>query len=356
MAGTVFILGAGASADAGAPLMKDFLSVARIKVLDARHELEIVQRGINMLSRTHSKLPIPGGNLEDAFAAFETATVLGRFPGLNPDEIKELVPAMRQVILETLDKTVDYPMDRGPHTGKGRPKAPGLYGDFVQLVSELQRTHTLRHAVSVLTFNYDMAIDHAFSIRNIETDYFLGERRGGIPLLKLHGSLNWARHKQSGKMEVLSVDRYLTDYVNELNHDLYGSKKIQIEVSKFMRQYYGSRDDFEVPVIIPPTWNKSGHYGQIAPVWRAAAKALADAENIFIIGYSIPKTDMLFRHLVAIGTATDTPLERLWVFNPTPEVESKIEPLGFGAREKFKFFPQYFSEAINELRDKFSLE
>lgn len=349
---TVFILGAGASADAGAPLMKDFLSVAQNKASGSQRELSIIRKGIKILSREHAELAISANNLESVFTAFEKAEALGRCPGLEPDEIKQLVPAMRQVILETLDNTVVYPLD-----DRDRPKAPGLYGDFVQLVSGLRKTRMPEHTVAVITFNYDMAIDHAFCIKSMDTNYFLKGGGRGVPLLKLHGSLNWARRKGSNKIEYLSVGRYLTDYINNHNYDFSTSDHILIPVTKYIQQHRDFREGYaDAPVIVPPTWDKFSHYGKIASVWGAASEYLADAENIFIIGYSVPETDSFFRDLVAEGVDNNMLLKRFWVFNPDAEIKGKIESLGFDTGEKFKFFPQYFSEAINELRDKFSLE
>jgi hypothetical protein len=39
----------------------------------------------------------------------------------------------------------------------------------------------------------------------------------------------------------------------------------------------------------------NAHTG-LSSVWRAAATHLAEAENVFIIGYSLPDTDEFFRY------------------------------------------------------------
>jgi hypothetical protein len=60
------------------------------------------------------------------------------------------------------------------------------------------------------------------------------------------------------------------------------------------------------PVIVPPTWNKTQYHKEIGGVWTEAAKHLSEAENIFIIGYSLPDTDQFFRYLYSLGTVGDT--------------------------------------------------
>jgi len=94
----------------------------------------------------------------------------------------------------------------------------------------------------------------------------------------------------------------------------------------------------------------------ISKVWKEAANELGDAENIFIIGYSLPETDAFFRYLYALGTVGEKPLKRFWVFDPdsTGVVEERfISLLGPGARDRFLFFEKRFSEAIPLIRTAF---
>jgi len=50
-------------------------------------------------------------------------------------------------------------------------------------------------------------------------------------------------------------------------------------------------------VIVPPTWNK-GLQNQIKPAWQLAYKLLTDANQIRIIGYSLPLADSYIRYLL----------------------------------------------------------
>jgi hypothetical protein len=74
MSETVFIMGAGASKAAGAPLMNDFLDVAdalRKKARDA--DFDLVFRGRDALQLVLPKATMDLLNLESVFAAFEMA-------------------------------------------------------------------------------------------------------------------------------------------------------------------------------------------------------------------------------------------------------------------------------------------
>ena len=349
-------MGAGASSEVGAPLMKDFLK--RAQEIAPSDELTTVMNGVNRFSRTHSKFPIYDNNLEDVFAAFEMAEVLGHFPGVEPEEIKKLVPAMRRVIEQTLDKAIFYSL--GEHTaGRWEPRALGVYADFVRLVLDIRDTVPHRHDVAVITFNYDVALDWAFSDCGQSVDYALGKRNtDAIPLLKLHGSLNWAKYESEKGEEVLPWD--INNYLENrrwppMEHGT--TRPVNVRMSEEIKKYRPEGKDNVAPVVapfvIPPTWNKSGRYGEISSVWAAAARALADAENIFILGYSMPETDKFFKYLMALGTAADIPLERLWVFNPNSGLHGEIEKsglLGPGAKRKYEFISEMFKEAIKTIR------
>ena len=51
-------------------------------------------------------------------------------------------------------------------------------------------------------------------------------------------------------------------------------------------------------------------------MWAHAATQLAEAENIIVIGYSLPKTDQFFPILYALGTVSKSILKRFSVFDP----------------------------------------
>jgi hypothetical protein len=112
------------------------------------------------------------------------------------------------------------------------------------------------------------------------------------------------------------------------------------------------------PVIVPPTWNKTQHHADIAGVWRTAAAHLAEAENIFVIGYSLPPTDQFFRYLYALGTVGDVRLKRLWVFDPDTSgaLEARFrELLGPTSTRRFEMKPKRFSEAVEVIRTALSV-
>jgi hypothetical protein len=88
-------------------------------------------------------------------------------------------------------------------------------------------------------------------------------------------------------------------------------------------------------------------------VWRRACKELEQAENIFIIGYSLPETDSFFRYLFALGTQGRTQIKRLWVVDPDPNgvVRQRVEGfIGQAIRHRLEFLPITFNELTRMAR------
>src|SRR2546422_542427 len=101
---TVFILGAGASQMAGAPLMSEFLDVAdhlwKTGAVTKREDcFKSVFKGIAALQDVHSKARLDFNNIESVFAAFEMASTLNRFPRHKAEDIEKLIHALKVVIV-----------------------------------------------------------------------------------------------------------------------------------------------------------------------------------------------------------------------------------------------------------------
>jgi len=117
MSKVVFILGAGASQEAGAPLMADFLDVADEIQEKAKAEIDadsfaLVAKARSALQSVHSKAFIDLDNIESLFAAFEMAQLFGRkFGSLTEAEIENLGRAIRRLIVQTLERQIQFPVE-----------------------------------------------------------------------------------------------------------------------------------------------------------------------------------------------------------------------------------------------------
>jgi hypothetical protein len=161
----------------------------------------------------------------------------------------------------------------------------------------------------VVTFNYDSFVEKAYETLGPDSDGNQREReqlysmpvavlnsRSGVgvlggstrttfPLLKLHGSCTWL---YSGSERFYGETVFRTrgkrgwvsdEYMAEINAE--------------------ARD--KVPLIVPPTTDKSAFFANesVRAQWREASFQLRGYADVYIIGYSLPETDMLVRFLVS---------------------------------------------------------
>jgi hypothetical protein len=355
MASNVFILGAGASAAAGIPTMDKFLDRARDlmegnQVGRAKAAFDLVFGAIDVLPQAHSKATLDIDNVESVFSALEMARIIGVFGDYSAEQIAQLDEAMRSVIATTIEKSMVIPI-----SGK-RTMPPEPYYDFALLIHRITTIHP-RHQAAMITFNYDLAADYACHFVSLPVSYGFAEDdpTDGLPLLKLHGSLNWAECGHCNDIVPWRLHKYLQNYGW---HDLNLVKSVRLELTHHLSQF--SHHNYvakSVPVVVPPTWGKASQHLRLSKVWHRAARALQSAENIFIVGYSLPPSDAFFKYLYAVGTIGKTRIRRFWVFNPDETVDARFrELLGQSVQGRYQFFPQRFDEAIKVIEEQFPAE
>jgi NAD-dependent SIR2 family protein deacetylase len=204
----------------------------------------------------------------------------------------------------------------------------------------------------MVTFNYDVALDYALHDAGMPVNYALSDvgPQERLALLKLHGSLNWARCIGCEKVVPWTLEKVLRA-LPWRRVSTVGARWETLEVGSQIAKFEhckGKKVEPE-PEIVPPTWNKAEHHKALSSVWARAAKELGEAESIFVIGYSLPPSDFFFRYLYALGSVGETTLRHFWVFNPdaSGDVEKRFKKLlGPGARQRFRYFPETFSESI----------
>ena len=146
---------------------------------------------------------------------------------------------------------------------------------------------------TVVTLNYDTLLETAFSnisicdgyqldTRNVvglEVDYgnvFHETLTPSARLLKLHGSTSWF---YSGS------DSYFGEVI------------------------YGRPLPGKIPLILPPVAQKNTYFKneRVQGQWASASEAIAKADRVFCIGYSLPLADLTFRFLLQTPRADVAP-------------------------------------------------
>lgn len=367
MARTVFIFGAGASAAAEAPLMSDFFEaiedlyeVGESKGLMEEHlaDFKLVINGFYELDKVNVKTRMGyHENIEELFGTFEMARILKRFGNFTSNEIDNLVSAIKRVIRITIEQKMKF-----SHIQDVGISSPAGYGDFVSSLDGKWRVRD-KPQIAFITMNYDIGLEFALAKEKIEYDYcFDGPRKAEkVPLLKLHGSLNWSRCKKCLAVLSLSIPDWLPrikvgeffGYDVRENHNRVGLN-VTGKLATLKHDECGAKVEPE-PFIVPPTWNKTEYRQRIAPVWQQAARELSEARNIFIIGYSLPETDQFFRHLLALSLSGGPAIRKLVFLSPDNTAYSRLErflgdqvaPKAYRIPTKFEHvwsYPEYKSK------------
>jgi hypothetical protein len=332
--------------------MGDFLDTAerllrQNRVRDAADDFELVLRARDSLQVVHSKAALDVLNIESVFGAFEMGRILGRLGSLETKEIEKLGAAMRVVIATTLEESMAF---RGT---KDRVLPPHPYDEFVHLVVDTRESEA--GDASVITFNYDVGPDYAFHYNTVPVDYSLQDVppvAGAVAFSKLHGSLSWARCSECDAVQPLNLADYFSRRTWRRDRDEEQALRLAVTQDLGRLKHCGKGCTPE-PLIVPPTWNKSQYHNVIESVWRRAAKEMSEAENLVIIGYSLPPTDQFFHHLFALGCVGRRLLRRVIVCDPDGGVVDRFRGLLAPAVQTgLQYFRAVFSASLDGIREE----
>jgi hypothetical protein len=366
MSRNVFILGAGASAKAGAPVMGTFIrsatEILRNHTLDPgdQSSFELVLKARSVLQAVHSKSELDLDNIESLFGAFEMAELLGKLGGLPQSDIDRLPDSMSRLISRTIELLVKYPVK---DSFSVLPPPP--YDEFAKMIRDINQKE--RRSVAVITFNYDVALDYSLQFNSVAFDYCLQAPKetdvkremmkynnASIDLLKLHGSLNWALCDECKGISAWTFPEFFKSF----NWGMHiNTDQVRLEIAdKLSKRTHCDLPMVSGPLIVPPTWNKGRFHKQLASVWRTAASHLAEAENIFVIGYSLPSTDEFFRYFYALGSVGESILNTFCVVDKDPAVEGRFRAiLGPSTARRFTFVRIPFEDSLQGIRERLGI-
>ncbi|HEB9286761.1 TPA: SIR2 family protein [Campylobacter coli] len=129
-------------------------------------------------------------------------------------------------------------------------------------------------------------------------------------IIKLHGSINWYCDQA---------------YSNSLIYS-HSAKKINIFSPYFTIAPY--KDELFIdlkPLIIPPILDKTNNYNHILlqSLWRKAFKAIQNAKNIYIYGFSFPMTDLSAVYLFQSALRLNENDYKIYIVNTESNIENK---------------------------------
>jgi len=315
----VYVLGAGFSAEADLPVISSFLPRMRDAVdwLDKAGrtvECEAIERVLEFRHESAAagyRINIDLDNIEHLFSLADAK------PGTaSAEDIRLAISATIDFATETgrapdgrlrVSESNGWPCTDAWRSAATRWNSAGppdfsdvessTYDYYAATLSGLVAAKTEPGKNVVITLNYDVLIEEALRRLDIRISHLLSgtgvdiepgagideSRPDALQVLKLHGSVNWAR-KPDGSVLVC-------------------------------RDYERVRSLKLVPLLVPPTWQKTASEA-VVRVWDAAVRAIATATRIVLIGFSIPAADQHFKYLLAAGLKENSSLRLIRIVDP----------------------------------------
>ncbi len=213
----------------------------------------------------------------------------------------------------------------------------------------------LTSAKAWVTVNWDTVVETLCNTGNRKFSYF-GEDNS-LPLLKLHGSIDWFKMGKDNEEYIREPD-FVSTFGNYYRCELFA----ELNSRGLFPEKIRKRDIFidelikllEIcaPVLVPPTHFKSFGDRFIRKIWRTAWKEMSNMEHLVIIGYSFPDSDVMMRifltHMICVPVFERPP--RVSIINPDPngEVAKRFAPLCVGTvnfvRSRFEDVEIRFSD------------
>ena len=108
-----------------------------------------------------------------------------------------------------------------------------------------------------------------------------------IKLIKIHGSINWFRCLNCGKINIVNSDDCGNYLFDDKSQEICKSCRITKNTDFLLQSQ-----------IITPTMMKSLNSQLYTNLWSSAREALLKADHVYFVGYSLPIADFDFRYLL----------------------------------------------------------
>ncbi|MEW6401134.1 MAG: hypothetical protein AB1649_05000 [Chloroflexota bacterium] len=334
MTDNVIILGAGASVDAGIPVLANFVDKMLefgMRGMNGKEQLTNKDREVfekvlqvrNQLDGYHGRASFDDHNIEDILSIL-SFNIMG-----GDDTDRDNLKWMIQGIVRTIELTCTIKHDG--ELNKIQEIGPEIYRYFWRkLINRFQPSNSLP---SIITFNYDLVLERALFQVLINTEFGYGAsisevlRKDGL-VLKYHSSLLSDYYYKLADARYTKFDDFPRDHIGKVLEPcnpteiseplsvellkLHGSLNFPSEKSE---AYTNPMNPSNQPFLLPPVLNKA-FAGSEQKTWKVALQRLREAKNIVIVGYSLPITDIYMQYFFKAGLGPNINLNKIFVFDP----------------------------------------
>lgn len=344
----VFVLGAGCSADCGAPVMRQFMRTAR----------ELRRAGPARFEHSY-RVALDHYYVE----CVRNSYVLDR----HWDNIEELFTQahLRKLLYDDVTpfntlRSVIWDVYRRYPEGGGYGYVP-FSDNILRMAINRFKTPTGQKALRpvVITMNYDVNLESSLIGASLKSDTLDAQLAvcygsgiawsnsrfrcatdatkrtvsfsGGIhskhisvllpiEVIKLHGSVNWfvdTKGRRVAKQE-LANDARMPRF--EFQGEEFVDALAETETLN-MGTPDGKREGL-TPMIVPPMLGKTDEmHKMIREEWTSSVGAIARAREIVFMGYSFPETDLSMNRLLAEGLRQNSTLDNVCIVNNSADAE-----------------------------------
>jgi len=328
---TVFILGAGFSVEAGAPIQARLLTKAIELHKDNpcnydQDRFSIFESFlIDQLGYAESKLA--DVELEDIFTPLDRCLAeSSQFRGIGLDQIMEVREAVFHVVGRTIQLALNDDEESTRYINK--------FAAYLTKKSAIRQEQNYRNSdpVSVISTNWDTLLDNSIyqhitqKKHNAVVDYCcyissrgehdesikpglekLGQGGFNVKLLKLHGSLNWLQCPRC--MRLYATFQTEGSVIAQISEEScrHCDKNFPKEKGKHLL----------ASNLIMPTYIKDLSNPQYKVIWQNAGIEVSEADKLVFIGYSLPSADFEMRQLLSRMTREKAQIEIVDFCNDT---------------------------------------
>lgn len=316
----VYFLGAGSSYSFGYPLTSDimpdilkglktgdlFYSDADNRLANDEKQKELLEyiemmypglAGID-LSKNASQVP----NITEVFSFVEHLCFYNttHHPKMNETRLTSFRVLLGRALAELLNR-YEKKTDRDEtKTELGR-----------KFIASVKKLYNNNH-ISIITTNYDMVIDKAFcteatnsqidfgiEYRDIARDIIIYPQDIKLRYYKLHGSLNWLMCNMCG--------RYYINPAGSIAHQEFRT------ATDWGNTCHCNKDMRLKSVLVAPSIVRDIRDSNLLQIWKAAVKAISQADKLILIGYSLPAEDLAIKSIILRGLNSSVKRDKLEV-------------------------------------------
>ena len=339
MTDNAIILGAGASVDAGIPLLANFVEKMwefAITGKQGEKELSAEDKQIfsesikvrNELDGYHGRASFDDRNIEDILSILSFNMIGG-----DETDLAKL-QWINKAIARTIELTCSIKHDGVLNRKQGDTNVyQWFWASLFKRFSSSPKSFP-----TIISFNYDLVMERSLFQTLINTKFSNGDYDSTFPFdgitLKYQYKfiedvsylVKYIQYQNSSSDSYLESGVELGTKLVKCNAEelknpveveilkLHGSLNFSSS-KKITSPEFNPTNPVDDPYIIPPNINKSISTDQT--MWGIGLKKLREAKNIVIVGYSMPQTDIYMQYFIKAGIGPNVNLNKIVVFNPT---------------------------------------